>query len=195
MAVPSLPLSADKIALRRMARTQRRTFVDTLDPNERARLEAQLAQHLAPVLQQARLVGAYAPLPDEISPLPAVAIAREHGATVAFPTFSDHQAPFRFIAGEPLESGPFGILQPPMDGQEIRPDLILVPLVGIDAKGNRLGQGKGHYDRVLPDLKRNGSLLVGVGWEFQRLGQELEPDAWDVAMDAFASPAGLAFLR
>lgn len=195
MAVPSLPLSADKMALRRKAREERRAFVTALTEAKRDELEAALADHLRPHLKQARLVGAYSPLHDEISPLPAVAMAREHGATIAFPTFSDHQSPFRFLTGEPIEVGPFGIMQPVRESKEIFPDLILVPLVAIDAKGNRLGQGKGHYDRVLPELKRNGALLIGIGWAVQRLGILLEPEPWDVTMDGFASPEGLEMVR
>ncbi len=195
MAVPSLSLSGDKIALRRRAREERRLFVSSLARDDRSRLEQALATHLAPLLANARQIGAYAPLHDEISPLPAVEMARANGVSVAYPTFVDHQSPFRFLAGEPVESGPFGILQPASDSQEIRPDLILVPLVAIDRKGNRVGQGKGHYDRVLPDLKRNGSLMIGLGWSAQRVDDEFETENWDVAMDGFASPDGLEMFR
>ena len=71
------------------------------------------------------------------------------GATVAFPAFADHQSAFRFLAGDPVETGPWACFQPPLDAPEVYPDLVLVPLVAIDRKGTRLGQGKGHYDRVL----------------------------------------------
>lgn len=195
MAVPSLSMSGDKIALRRRAREERRKFVEALDEDARNEFEQALARHLEPLIAGARQIGAYAPLHDEISPLPAVASASQRGATVAFPAFTDHQGPFRFLAGEPVESGPFGILQPALDSQEVRPDLVLVPLVAIDRTGNRLGQGKGHYDRVLPDLKRNGSLLIGIGWPAQRLEEQFEAEAWDIAMDGFASPDGLEMFR
>lgn len=193
MAVPSPPLSGDKIALRRRAREQRRAFVAELGQSEREALELALARHLAPLIGNSRQVGAYAPLPDEISPLPAV--TGTEGISVGFPAFRDYQTPFRFLAGEPVENGPFGILQPALDAPELRPDLVLVPLVAIDAKGNRLGQGKGHYDRVLPALKRAGAMLIGLGWDVQKLDTTLEPEAWDVPMDGFASPSGLEMFR
>ena len=60
--------------------------------------------------------------------------------------------PFRFLAGDPLEPGPFGILQPSRRAPPVEPDLILVPLIAIDGRGTRLGRGKGHYDRVLARL-------------------------------------------
>lgn len=195
MAVPSPPVSGDKIALRRKARELRRAFVAGLGAGERERLEASLAAHLAPLIATSRVIGAYAPLPDEASPLPALEQARLAGATIAFPAFSDHASPFRFLAGAPVESGPFGILQPPLASPEVYPDLILVPLVGIDRRFHRLGQGKGHYDRVLPELKRRGALLIGLGWPIQRIEGEIEAEAWDVALDGFASSDGLELKR
>lgn len=195
MAVPSLPLSGDKIAFRRRARERRRAFVAALGESERERLEASLGAHLAPLIATSRVIGAYAAMPDEISPAHALAQARASNATVAYPTFFDHLGPFRFLAGEPSETGPFGIMQPPLASPEVHPDLILVPLVAIDRAGNRLGQGKGHYDRVLPELKRRGALLIGLGWPVQRLDETFEAEAWDVQMDGFASPEGLELRR
>ena len=195
MAVPSLPMSGDKIALRRRARELRRAFVAKLGPSERDRLEVALAAHLAPLIATSRVIGAYVPMPDEISPLPALEQARASAMTIAFPSFSDHLGPLRFLAGEPSENGPFGIMQPPLTCPEVYPDLILVPLVAMDRRGNRLGQGKGHYDRVLADLRRRGALLVGVGWPVQFLEETIEAEAWDVPLDGFASPDGLELRR
>lgn len=195
MAVPSHPLPGDRLALRRQARERRRTFVAGLDGAERLALEAQLADLLDPFIANSRIVGAYAPLPDEISPAAAVARARAAGKTVAFPAFADHLGPFRYLAGAPTEAGPFGIDQPSLAASEVHPDLVLVPLVAIDGNGNRLGHGKGHYDRVLPELKRRGALVLGLGWPVQKLDHPFEAEAWDVAMDGFASPAGVEMVR
>ena len=68
---------------------------------------------------------------------------------------------------------------------------MLVPLVAIDRAGTRLGQGKGHYDRVLGELKRRGALLIGVGWRVQLIAGLIAPDPWDVPLDGFASPEGV----
>jgi len=195
MAVPSLILSGDKIMLRRRAREERRTFVGTLDAGARSALEKKLADALDPLLANCRTLGAYAPLPDEISPIPAAERARANGATIAFPAFTDRQATFRFLAGDPSQTGPFGILQPPPDAPEMTPDLILLPLVAVDRAFNRLGQGKGHYDRILPDFRRRGALLIGVGWAMQLLDDPIEAEAWDVVLDGFASPNCLEMRR
>ena len=114
--------------------------------------------------------------------------ARAVGAIVAFPAFDNPAKPFRFRAGDPLEPGPFGIMQPKRRAPVVEPDLILVPLIAIDGRGTRLGRGKGHYDRALVRLKKSGARLVGVGWPLQRLEVLIPTDPWDVPLDAFVCP-------
>lgn len=196
MAVPShTPVLADKVALRRLARERRQAFVEQLPPEDRGRLEHQLAEVLEPVLSKSRITGGYAPMPTEISPLPALEAAAARGTIIAFPAFSDHQSQFRFLAGDPDEAGPWAVMQPPLDAPHVYPDLVLVPLVAVDRQGTRLGQGKGHYDRVMPELRRRGALLIGVGWAVQMLDMEIPADPWDLPLDGFASPEGMEMFR
>ena len=196
MSVPShTPVLADKVALRRLGRERRQAFVEQLSPEERGRLEHQLAQVLEPALSKSRVAGGYAPMPTEISPLPALEAAAAKGTMIAFPAFSDHQSEFRFLAGEPDETGPWAVMQPSLDAPHVYPDLVLVPLVAVDSKGTRLGQGKGHYDRVAAELREHGALLIGVGWAVQMLDSEIPDDPWDLPLDGFASPDGLAMFR
>jgi 5-formyltetrahydrofolate cyclo-ligase len=189
------PVLADKVALRRLGRERRQAFVETLSPEERGRLEHRLAEVVDPLLGKSRVIGGYAPLPTEISPLPALERAAAKGAMLAFPAFSDHQSAFRFRAGEPVETGPWSVLQPALDAPHVHPDLVLLPLIAVDRKGTRLGQGKGHYDRAAAELRTQGALLIGVGWAVQMLDVEIPADAWDLPLDGFASPDGLEMFR
>ena len=196
MAVPSHPPTvADKVALRRIARERRAMFVGGLSPDERDRLEGELAEILRALLDKSRVAGGYAPMPHEISPLPALRAAAAKGTVIAFPAFADHQSQFRFLAGEPMETGPWAVLQPRLDAPHVFPDLVLMPLVAVDRRGTRLGQGKGHYDRVAGALREHGALLIGVGWSVQKLDSEIPVDPWDVPLDGFASPEGLEMFR
>jgi len=187
------PLS--KEALRRAALDARKAFVRTLSDAQRARLEQKLAQHLTSLFAGVAVVGGYCPLGSEISPLPATEEARAVGAIVAYPSFSNPAKPFRFLAGDPLEPGPFGIMQPAKRHPIVQPDLVLVPLIAIDGDGTRLGRGKGHYDRALISLKKSGARLIGIGWAMQRLTEAIPSDEWDVPLDGFASPDGLELFR
>lgn len=190
---PIPPLSKD--SLRRAALEARKAFVRTLSDADRALLERRLAEHLTSLCAHAKVVGGYAPLGSEISPLPAMEEARAVGAIVAFPCFANPAGPFRFLAGDPLEPGPFGIMQPARRHPPVEPDLVLVPLIAIDGHGTRLGRGKGHYDRALTSLRKSRARLVGVGWPMQRLTETIPADPWDVPLDAFASPDGLEQFR
>jgi len=183
------PLS--KEALRRAALDARKAFVATLSDADRALLERSLAEHLTSLFAGMSVVGGYCPLGSEINPLPAMEEARSVGAIAAYPCFLNPAKPFRFIAGDPLEPGPFGIMQPAKRHPVVEPDLVLVPLIAIDGHGTRLGRGKGHYDRALLHLKKIGARLVGVGWSMQRLGITIPADDWDVPLDGFASQDGL----
>ena len=201
MVVPSHPFGPSEPApemeplsketLRKAALDARKAFVRTLSDADRALLERELAEHLTSLFAGVSVVGGYCPLGSEISPLPAMEEARAVGAIVGYPCFSNPAKPFRFLAGDPLEPGPFGIMQPARRHPVVAPDLVLVPLIAVDGQGTRLGRGKGHYDRALTGLKKSGARLVGVGWPIQRLADTIPADEWDVPLDAFASPAGL----
>jgi len=187
------PLS--KESLRRAALDARKAYVRTLSDAARARLEQKLAQNLTSLFAGVSVVAGYHPLGSEISPLPAMEEARAVGAIAAFPCFANPAKPFRFLAGDPLEPGPFGIMQPAKRHPAVEPDLVLVPLIAVDGRGSRLGRGKGHYDRALVRLKTNGARLIGVGWAMQRLAETIPADDWDIPLDGFASPEGLELFR
>ena len=203
MVVPSLPPGPSgpalhpgigppvKDAMRKAALDARKAFVRSLSDARRARLEQSLAEHLTSLCAGATVVGGYAPLGSEISPMLATEEARAVGRIVAYPAFDNPGKPFKFRAGDPLLPGPFGIMQPKKSAPVVVPDLILVPLIAIDGHGTRLGRGKGHYDRALISLKKTGARLVGVGWPLQRLSETIPRDEWDVPLHAFASPDGI----
>ena len=192
---PESPLPQHKDALRQAALEARKAYVRTLDDAHRQLLEQRLAEHLTSLLAHAAIVAGYHPLGSEISPLLAMEEARAVGRIVAFPCFPDPAKPFCFRAGDPLEPGPFGIMQPKRRTPLVEPDLIFVPLIAVDSKGTRLGRGKGHYDRALGRLRKSGARLIGVGWTMQRLGTEIPGDPWDVPLHGFASPDGLEYFE
>ena len=187
--------SSSKSDIRRDMRDRRRDYAASLDSDTRDALEASLANVLAPLFATAQVIAAYHPMKNEISPLPAMANAAAAGLTISFPFFIDRDSRMTFRTGTPVDPGPWGILQPEPESKIVSPDLILMPLVAIDAAGNRVGMGKGHYDRALPGLRDAGARLIGVGWAFQRIDQVLTPDPWDVPLDGFASPARVEMFR
>ncbi len=84
---------------------------------------------------------------------------------------------------EDLEEGSYGILEPRKDCiKEIsidEIDLIIVPGVAFDLNGNRLGHGKGYYDRLLEKTK---AISIGLAFEFQ-IVKDIPTDGNDVPVD------------
>lgn len=167
---------------------------------ERRAAAAALARRLAvlPALQRARRVAAYWPADGEIDPLPALTRAHASGKRCYLPVLCPlrdghlHFAPWQ--PGAPLLRNAYGIPEPACPrGQWLAPrmlDLVLLPLVGFDAAGNRLGMGGGYYDRSFAFLRRQGwrrPRLIGVGFDCQRLAA-LPRRPWDVALDAVLTP-------
>jgi 5-formyltetrahydrofolate cyclo-ligase len=74
-------------------------------------------------------------------------------------------------------------------------NLILVPVVGIDADGHRLGMGAGFYDRSLAFRRRRtrwrGPRTVALAFDCQRVDSVL-PQSWDARLDAVISESGLS---
>jgi 5-formyltetrahydrofolate cyclo-ligase len=186
MAVPSPP---SKPLLRSEALERRRSYAGSLAAETRAGLEAKLAQIVLPHLLGARIVAGYHPMKAEISPYPILDLL-EPGQVAALPWFGGRDARMTFRAAPAVEAGPWGVLQPAADSLPLAPDVVLVPLVLADRRGNRIGHGKGHYDRALAHLREGGAAVrtIGIGWEFQIVDDVMTADPWDIPLDAIATP-------
>lgn len=169
-------------------RARRKAYVAALSGGERAGLERALHGHLAPLLADARVVALYVPVGSEIAPPHAAAIFHRS----VHPCFGDGER-FSFRSGSCDVAGPHGILEPDAAGEELTPDLILVPLIAVDGAGTRIGQGGGHYDRTLADPAFAGARRIGLGWPVQRINELIDREEWDVPLHGFASPDGVEY--
>ena len=75
-----------------------------------------------------------------------------------------------WIFKEPLYVSKFGTLEPKNSNKEIIPDLIMVPLVAFDNQLNRIGYGKGYYDRILKKISKikKKTIFLGIAYSFQK---------------------------
>ncbi|MFS0771412.1 5-formyltetrahydrofolate cyclo-ligase [Sphingomonas sp. 1P08PE] len=131
------------------------------------------------------VVASYLPIGGEADPALFARAARQAGCILALPFVVDRPTPIRFVEWrEPLVAGPFGLRQPAGDAPAVAPDIVLTPLLGFDRRGNRLGQGAGHYDRAFAD--HPAAWRVGVAWSVQEV-DTLVADPWDVPLHAIAT--------
>ena len=73
-----------------------------------------------------------------------------------------------WIFKEPLYVNKFGILEPINSGKNIIPDLVMVPLAAFDNRLNRIGYGKGYYDRSLQKISKKKIISLGIAYYFQQ---------------------------
>ena len=174
-----------KAAARLAARERRaRLAQDVADWPARAAgwLDLALAGWPAPLV-----VAGYHPVRGEADVLPLMARLAGRGAVTALPGIAAPGTPLRFrrwTVGDPTVTGHLG-MQEPLPGQpEVRPDVVLVPLLAFDRIGGRLGYGAGYYDRTLAALRADGARLCSIGLGYS--GQELPrvpTDASDEPLD------------
>lgn len=127
---------------------------------------------------------------------------RECGTVTALPVVVAARQPLSFREwhpGVPLASGPLGIPYP-VGSDPVVPTAVLVPMIGWDASGYRLGYGGGFFDRTLASLTKK-PVVIGVGYELGKM-KTIRPQSWDIPMDWIVTergtyrrdPEGLVFL-
>lgn len=181
----------EKHKLRASLRALRREHVAALPDATKGLLFLRPPGPVAALAPQATTVGLYHAQPAEA---PARSYARwffENGRRIALPWFADRSSPMRFrdwrdpYDDQGLDVGPFGMLQPAGDAEDVVPDAVFVPLIGFTASGQRLGQGGGHYDRWL--ALHPAALAFGLAWDVQLLDSlPLEPH--DRRLDEVITP-------
>ena len=137
------------------------------------------------------IIAGYWPIQGEVDVLPYLRGVLVAGGQVALPVAARPAAPLTFrvwIPGAPMAAGLWDIPYP-AEGAVVTPSALLIPLVGFDAAGHRLGNGGGYYDRTLAALSPH-PLAIGVGFELGRLAT-ISPASHDQPMDVIVTEAGV----
>ena len=97
-----------------------------------------------------------------------------------------------WIYKEPLYVSKFGILEPKNSKIKIIPDLILVPLVAFDNRLNRIGYGKGYYDRSLRKISKikKNAISLGIAYSFQKC-KKIPINSHDFRLDYIFTEKGI----
>jgi 5-formyltetrahydrofolate cyclo-ligase len=178
-------VTLDKAEARRTALAARD---EAHDPERDRFAQARLRTALAPLA--GRPIAGFLPIGTEIDPLPIMAeLATEGPVGVPITPSLGHPLTFRAWTPEtPLIDGKFGTRWP-AEGDEVVPEVLIVPLVGFDRAGNRLGYGGGFYDRTLEALRAvRPTVAVGYAYAAQEL-DELPLEPTDQPLDAIVTEA------
>jgi 5-formyltetrahydrofolate cyclo-ligase len=184
----------DKTALRqRMRGLRRRLGAEAPDAGLRAAGALPLER-----LPSLTVAAVYYARGSELDPTPLAERLADRGLTVALPAALSRDGLLtfrRWTPGEALEPDVSGVPSPPAAAETVTPQLVVAPLLAFDRRGGRLGQGGGHYDRTLENLRATGEVFVlGLAYAGQELGAiPMEPH--DQRLDAILTEAEFIEVR
>lgn len=173
---------------RRAMRLVLRTRRAELDEDDHAAGSMAVMARLAriPVLREATLIAGYRAVRGELDIDAALILLGERGATVTVPRVNGEHLEFvRWAEDQETAPGSFGIPEPEVGTVValVKHVVVLAPLVAFDAKGNRLGQGGGFYDRALASCGNRRPIVIGIAHAFQQV-DAIPSESWDVPIDA-----------
>lgn len=175
-----------KKELRKEVRLRKKQFT----PNELKELSLPIVRKLLElsVIKEAKTVMLYCSLPDEVYTMDLLHILKHKGKEIVLPAVtSNTEMELRcYTADGDLHTGSFGISEP--CGKRFtdigKIDVAVIPGMGFDRKGNRMGRGKGYYDRFLENARH--IYKIGICFPFQMFN-EIPADENDIPMDLVLS--------
>lgn len=175
--------TADKKALRALLRERR---AEAAAVSLRPALALRDVFLASAALVEGAVVSAYILQESEMDPAPLVRALHARGHAVCLPCTPPSGKPLIFrsySASDALRTGSYGIPEPLPSSPALDPDVLLVPVLGFDRMGRRLGQGGGFYDRTLAALRARKTILaIGLAYAAQEL-PEVPVEAHDQKLD------------
>ena len=181
----------DKQSLRKTLRQQRNDLSSTLQQKKSASIVSKIAQ--SSVYASANHIAFYYPVDGEVDPLPLAKLGHSATGTKQFylPILQGDNEPLLFApvcSQSEYVNNRFSIPEPLYNDNDLITgyalDLVLMPLLGFDKQGNRLGMGGGFYDRTFTfkQQKSRKPLLMGIAYELQETAP-LKAENWDIPLD------------
>jgi 5-formyltetrahydrofolate cyclo-ligase len=179
-----------KAALRLKARAARAAIGDA----DRVGAAAEAARHFLSgiALRADEIVAAYWPIREELDVKPLLGQLMDRGQPVCLPVVRGEEEPLDmrlWEQGMPLYPSGFGTLAPAEDAPRVVPHVVIMPLLGFDAVGTRLGYGGGYYDRTLAAFG-SPARLVGFAFAAQEL-PSVPRAAHDRPLDSIVTECGV----
>ncbi|GAB4437787.1 MAG: 5-formyltetrahydrofolate cyclo-ligase [Rhodocyclaceae bacterium] len=164
-----------------------------LPARARSRGSAAIERHLERLLERlaAGVIGFCWPIRGEYDPRALMARLVAQGRKVALPVLVAESAALDFrewVPGAAMDADRYGIPFP-AQGRRVHPDVIVIPVVGFDAAGFRLGYGGGYFDRSMAALDPR-PIAVGTGFELGRI-DSIRPRPHDIPMDWVVTETGM----
>jgi len=185
-------VEAAKAALRLKAHAGRAAILNST----RAAAAKSVAEHFfkSVPLKPHEIVAGYWRIKDEMDCQPILIRLMDSFQPVCLPVVLGDDLPLQlrlWEQGTPLYEAGFGTLAPAELAPQVEPDVIVMPLLGFDKRGTRLGYGGGYYDRTLATLS-NRPKLVGFAYDVQQF-DDVPRLAHDIPLDAVVTETGIRY--
>ena len=169
--------------MKKALRAEIKEMIARLSPEEKSRLSEKIIFKIEqlPEFKEAKNILLFRSLPDEVI-LDAIFDKWSSSKRLILPVVKGDELELRYYEGtESLKTGAFGIEEPQGElfTEWDKIDMVLVPGVAFDCRKNRLGRGKGYYDKILPKLS---GIKIGVCFPCQ-LVAFVPCREWDVKVD------------
>jgi 5-formyltetrahydrofolate cyclo-ligase len=142
-------------------------------------------------------VGVYIPIGSEVRTEEIIRNAISAGKKVALPRIESEGICFYQLHDKNFKElvlGKFGVKEPPNIGRRVnRIDLLIVPGIGFDNQGSRIGYGRGYFDDYL--RKTKVSFSMGLGYEFQLVPYDLPQSPSDHPINGLSIETGLVIFK
>ncbi|MEO1044902.1 MAG: 5-formyltetrahydrofolate cyclo-ligase [Pseudomonadota bacterium] len=184
-------IATDKSALRSLLRQRRNAFVAQMAPLEKRLCFSVIPRPLRTLFDKATIIGSYHPTSSEVTTENYHKLFCDIDKIISLPWFSDRQTSMTFrqwSTSNALEQGPFDVMQPSRHAPELSPDLLIVPMLGFDDQGQRLGQGGGHYDRYF--AANPEAMRIGLAWSVQQ-HDSIPVEKHDMPLDLVITQEGV----
>ena len=189
-----VPMGEDKETIRNILRQRK----EMQTPEERFEKSRRICTHLMKMIQPNETVMVYTSKEKEVNTVPLITMLLAYKNPVVVPIIQKEDYSLRLSYIENLGvliPSTFGVPEPigneiPADGADI--DTIILPMLGFDRRGGRIGYGAGYYDRFLskyPSIRK-----IGIAFACQEM-EALPLDPHDIQMDAIITEDGVIFKR
>lgn len=179
--------ASDKKALRDFFLTERRKISPVVEQHYAAEIASKVLNNFD---FKNKVIAGYWPVHGEADIRPVLMHLSAGGHVCALPVIACEDAPLifrRWTSAVKMVQGAHGIPVPDKNDPvavTVDPDILLVPLLAYDRRGQRLGYGGGYYDRTIADLRSKKQVeVVGIGFSVQKSVELLPVEPHDVVLD------------
>lgn len=175
-----------------------------LSLEQRQAASLQLVEHLLRYIEQysngeKKQIAAFWPIGAEVDIKSALTRLSRLGHRISLPKVVELDAPLQFYQwheSAPMQVGHFNIPEPSLTEIAPPPDIVITPVLGFTLVGDRLGYGKGYYDRTLAQWQAAGHqpLTIGIAWDEGLIDDpSYQAASHDVPLQMILTPSGIKF--